>query len=132
MDELCALLRSHGLRPTSQRLAVARQVLGNQGHPTADQVHAALTRGGVHLSRATVYNTLHTLVEKGLLQPRELGAGSVVFERRTERHHHFVDDETGEIIDIPAERLAVVGIEDLEGLDIRDVQVVLRGRARRS
>lgn len=131
MSELRQLLRDHGLRPTSQRLAVAGYVLGSEQHPTADEVFEALKAAGVELARATVYNTLNTLVGRGLLIQRELRAGSVVFEGRQEPHHHFVDDETGEIVDIPAELIQVLGIDALKDFEVREVQVVIRGRARR-
>jgi Fe2+ or Zn2+ uptake regulation protein len=53
-----------------------------------------------------------------------------VFDANVSRHHHFVDDATGEIVDLPWESLRVTGEKRLHGFDVREYQVVLRGRRR--
>jgi Fe2+ or Zn2+ uptake regulation protein len=132
VSDLIALLRSVGLQPTPQRVAVARFVLGATSHPTADQVLAKARKECPTLSRATVYNTLARLAERGLLRPQTIREGVVVFDAHTERHHHFIDDATGTIYDVPWEALSVTGEKALDEFDIRDYQVVMRGRKRRS
>jgi Fe2+ or Zn2+ uptake regulation protein len=132
VSDLIALLRSVGLQPTPQRLAVARFVLGATSHPTADQVLAKARKECPTLSRATEYNTLARLAERGLLRPQTIREGVVVFDAHTERHHHFIDDATGTIYDVPWEALSVTGEKALDEFDIRDYQVVMRGRKRRS
>jgi Fe2+ or Zn2+ uptake regulation protein len=126
--DLIALLRTRGVQPTPQRLAVARFVLGTDSHPTADQVWAKARRACPTLSRATVYNTLNLLAEKGLLKARVITEGVVVFDPHVERHHHFVDEGTGRIHDIPWEAVRVTGESSLRGFEIREYQVVMRGR----
>jgi Fur family transcriptional regulator, iron response regulator len=83
------------------------------------------------LSRATVYNTLNLFAEKGLLKPQPLKEGVVVFDAHVEPHHHFIDEDTGTVIDIPWKALKVTGGKSLEGFEVRDYQVVMRGRRRR-
>ena len=131
MGDIYDLLRSAGVQPTPQRVAVARYVLGTTSHPTADQVLARARRECPTLSRATVYNTLARLAERGLLRPQAIKEGVVVFDAHTERHHHFIDDATGRIYDVPWEALSVSGEKTFEEYDIRDYQVVMRGRRRR-
>ncbi len=131
MTDLIALLRSAGVQPTPQRLAVARYVLGTTKHPTADQVLAKARKECPTLSRATVYNTLARLAERGLLRVQTIKEGVVVFDACTEKHHHFIDDTTGKIYDVPWEALSVTGESALEEYEIREYQVVMRGRRRR-
>jgi Fur family iron response transcriptional regulator len=131
VGDIYELLRRAGVQPTPQRVAVARYVLGTTSHPTADQVLARARRECPTLSRATVYNTLARLAERGLLRPQTIKEGVVVFDAHTERHHHFIDDATGRIYDVPWEALSVSGEKTLEEYDIRDYQVVMRGRRRR-
>ena len=131
MKDLIALLRTVGLQPTPQRLAVARYVLGTTSHPTADQVLVNARKECPTMSRATVYNTLTRLAERGLLRPQTIREGVVVFDPRTEKHHHFIDETTGKIYDVPWEALSVSGEKALEEYDIREYQVVMRGRRRR-
>lgn len=130
MKKLLDILRQNGIQPTPQRLEVARYVLEAKNHPTADQVLAAVLDRCPTISRATVYNTLNLLVDKGLLSTRTLREGAVVFDPHTQRHHHLIDIDTGEIHDIPWEAMDVRGAASCEGFDVQDYQVVLRGRKR--
>lgn len=124
-------LRADGIQPSAQRVAVARYVLYTDEHPTADRVWSVVREDFPVISRATVYNTLNLFVEKGLLRAPTLAEGATVFDANTERHHHFVDEDTGRILDIPREALDVSGIDALEDFEVDDVSVVLRGRRRR-
>ncbi|MBD3332260.1 transcriptional repressor [candidate division GN15 bacterium] len=132
MNDTIEILRTLGVQPTPQRIAVADYVLNTEGHPSADEVLARSRETCPTISRASVYNTLNLLVDKGLLKAHTLREGAVVFDRNTERHHHFIDEESGEIHDIPWEHLAVSGGSNLADFQIRDYQVILRGRKKES
>ncbi len=127
-----ALLSERGVRPSAQRVAVARYVLNTEEHPSAERVLSKVRADFPHVSRATVYNTLHLFVEKGLLRELRLAGGSVVFDPNLDRHHHFIDEETGSIRDIPWESVRVSRIDDFPELEVNDYEVVLRGRAKRN
>jgi Fur family iron response transcriptional regulator len=123
-------LERHDIRPSAQRLAIASYVLATADHPSADAVWNRVKATFPMVSRATVYNTLQLFTEKGLLKQLVLAEGSIVFDPIVEPHHHFVDDETGAIQDIPWTALKVGRVDDLEGIDVRDYMVVVRGRRR--
>jgi Fe2+ or Zn2+ uptake regulation protein len=131
MPDLIRLLREHGIPPTPQRLAVVGYALGKKGHRTADEAWAQARRTCPTVSRATVYNTLNLLAEKGLLKLHRIRGGAAVFDSNLERHHHLVDEETGEIHDIPWDAVTVTGARKVEGFEVSDYQVVLRGRRKR-
>ena len=124
-------LTDHGIQPSAQRVAVAAWVLQTSNHPSADQVFAAVRPSQAILSRATVYNTLHVLVEKGLLRQLTIAGGRVVFDPKLEPHHHFVDDDSGEVSDLPLETFRLTPEMPVAGIDIREVEVVVRGRRQR-
>jgi Fur family iron response transcriptional regulator len=128
--DLAALLREHGILPSVQRVAVAEYALATDEHPSADKVWAQVKRRMPTVSRATVYNTLNLLVKKGLLRQLELAEDHVVFDPNLDRHHHFIDDGSGAIHDVPWEALEVRRVGALP-FEVRDYQVVLRGRRRR-
>jgi Fur family iron response transcriptional regulator len=132
MKDLLQALRGHGIQPTAQRLAVARFVLEAKTHPTADEVWERVRRQSPTLSRATVYNTLNLFVEKRLLRTQAVREGALVFDPRVQRHHHFIDEETGEIHDVPWDAVKVTGEKSLRGYDVSEYQVVMRGRKRQS
>ncbi|HEX3596157.1 MAG TPA: transcriptional repressor [Polyangiaceae bacterium] len=121
-------LRSKGIRPSAHRLAVAEYVLATTEHPSAEQVLERVKRKFPLLSRATVYNTLNLLVEKGLLRELVLSEGKVVFDPKLDRHHHFIDDDTGQIEDIPWGALPVGDPARIAGYEVREYMVVMRGR----
>ncbi len=80
------------------------------------------------VSRATVYNTLNLFVKKGLLRELSFADGTSVFDPKIEPHHHFIDETTGAIRDIPWDAVAVKFREKLEGFDVTEYQVVMRGK----
>jgi Fe2+ or Zn2+ uptake regulation protein len=128
MSDIIQVLRRHGIQATPQRIAVAEYVLAVRTHPSADEVWEQVRRRCPTLSRATVYNTLNLFVDKGLLKTQVLKEGTVVFDPRVDAHHHFIDVDTGKIYDVPWQALKVSGAKALRGFDVREYQVILRGR----
>jgi Fur family transcriptional regulator, iron response regulator len=125
--DLAAILRNHGIQPSAQRLAVATYVLDTDEHPSAEEV---LRRAKSHLpmiSRATVYNTLNLFVQRGLVRELVLAEGRSVFDCNLEHHHHFIDDATGAIHDVPWEAVRVTKVEQLAGYEVKEYMVVMRG-----
>ena len=121
-------LRRHAIRPSAQRMAVAEYVLATKEHPSADLVWARVRAAFPMISRATVYNTLNRFVRQGLLRQLVLAEGRVVFDPHLAPHHHFIDDSTGSIHDVPWEAVEVRNVDNLKGVDVREYQVVMRGR----
>ena len=128
MEEIIELLRSRGIQPTPQRIAVMEFLWGKETHPSADEILEKIHRKYPTISRATVYNTLNLFVEKGLLRQQILKEGTAVFDPKVELHHHFIDEDTGKIYDIPWGALQVKGERYLKGFKVREFQVIMRGK----
>ncbi len=128
MKDAISILRHCGIQPTPQRIAVVEYVLKSKTHPSADHVLSYARKKCPTVSRATVYNTLNLLVEKGLLGMQTIKEGAVVFDPNIEKHHHFVDTDTGDVYDIPWDQLEVKGKEKLKDFEITEFQVIMRGR----
>jgi Fur family transcriptional regulator, iron response regulator len=128
--DVVRILEEHGIQASAQRVAVAEYVLHTTEHPSADKVWAGVQENFPMISRATVYNTLHLFVEKGLLRELHLAPDSVLFDPNTDRHHHFIDEASGRIYDIPWNQVEVSNAKALPGFEILDYQVVMRGRRR--
>lgn len=123
-------LKGAGLRPTRQRLALAR-LLFEKGdrHVTAEALHGEATAERVRISLATVYNALHQFTEAGLLREVVVDSGKSYFDTNTTGHHHFFYEESGELVDIPAERVRLERVPDPpSGATIDRVDVVIRLR----
>ena len=128
--DIVRTLEEHDIQPSAQRVAVAEYVLNTTEHPSADKVWTGVQESFPMISRATVYNTLNLFVEKGLLRELHLAPDSVLFDPKIDRHHHFIDEDTGRIFDIPWNQVDVSHIKPLRGFEIHDYQVVMRGRSR--
>jgi len=130
-DEARRLLERARVQPSAQRLAVAEVVLDNDEHLSADEIWARAQKRIPAISRATVYNTLNAFVEHGLLRSLVLAEGRVVFDPNVQRHHHFIDEDTGAIHDIAWDAIDVRGATSVPGYSVSEYSVVLRGRKKR-
>jgi Fe2+ or Zn2+ uptake regulation protein len=131
MKDVISILRQCDIQPTPQRIAVVESVLKSKSHPSADDVLNSARRKCPTVSRATVYNTLNLLVEKGLLSVQTIREGAVIFDPNIEKHHHLIDIDTGRIYDIPWNQLQVRGKEKLKDFEITEFQIVLRGKRKK-
>jgi len=123
-------LRAAGLRPTRQRLALARLLLENgDRHVTAEQLHAEAAAASIRVSLATVYNTLHQFTEAGLLREVVVEPGRSYFDTNTADHHHFFCEATSKLQDIPGRDVVISGYPlPPGGTEICRVDVIIRVR----
>ena len=121
-------LRATGLRPTRQRLALARLLLnGVDRHVTAETLHSEAMTHGMRVSLATVYNTLHQFTRAGLLRQVTVDASRTYFDTNTSDHQHFLFEESGELRDIPPDAVTLAKVPaPPEGSVIRRVDVIIR------
>lgn len=125
-------LQRAGLRPTRQRLALARLLLGGgDRHVTAEQLHGEAVAAGIRVSLATIYNTLHQFTGAGLLREVVVEAGRSYFDTNVSDHHHFFFESTGHLQDIPGDHVVVAALpEPPQGTDVARVDVIIRLAAR--
>ncbi|MBO0753288.1 MAG: transcriptional repressor [Bradyrhizobiaceae bacterium] len=131
MKNLAERLKQAGLRLTRQRETLAALLFdGGHKHVTAEELHAAAGKRRVPISLATVYNTLNQFTDAGLLRKVVVGQDSVYFDTNIAAHHHFFDEESGHLTDVPA---SAIGIELLlpppAGHKVTQVDVTIRVRA---
>ena len=121
-------LRTAGLRPTRQRLALAKLLFENgDRHITAEQLHGDALNHNIRVSLATVYNTLHQFTAAGLLREIVVDAGRSYFDTNTSDHHHFFFERSGKLEDIPGDTLIVSRVPQAPaGTSITRVDVVVR------
>ncbi len=126
--ELSELLRSSGLRPTRQRMALGELLFG-QGHrhATAEMLHQEVVAAGEQVSLATVYNTLHQFKQAGLLRELAIESSKAYFDTNTSNHNHFFFEHEGRLVDIPQDTIRVDGLPEVpEGMVIAHIDVVIR------
>jgi len=128
---LARRLLARGIRPTGQRLRIARMLLRRPQHLSAEQITESLRREGEQVSKATVYNTLNLFAAHGLIRQLSVDGTRAWFDSNVEPHYHFHDETTGAIQDVP---LPDVEFSRLpappEGMEYAGVDLVIRLRPR--
>jgi|SRR5579872_1750411 len=126
--DVLARLRQAGLRPTRQRLALARLLFdADNRHVTAEQLHGEALAASIRVSLATVYNTLHQFTDAGLLREVVVEPGRSYFDTNVDNHHHFFCESSGRLQDIPGELVMVGSLpQPPDGTAIRRVDVIIR------
>jgi Fur family iron response transcriptional regulator len=131
-DRIAQQLHLHGLKPTHQRVRVAEILMAAPTHMTAEQILAEIRRGGERVSKATVYNTLKVLAQRGLVRQIHLDPERSVYDSTIVPHHHFHDLETGELQDIDPNDIEFSRFPTLpEGMEAEAIEVVIRLRRKR-
>ena len=123
-----ARVRGAGLRPTRQRLSLARLLFesGNR-HVTAEQLHGEAKAADIPVSLATVYNTLNQFTRAGLLREVVVEPGRSYFDTNIDDHHHFYFEDSGELRDIPSDEVCLSDLpQPPAGTRIERVDVILR------
>lgn len=123
-------LRTVGLRPTRQRLALAKLLFdGADRHITAEMLHGEALRARVRVSLATVYNTLHQFTDAGLLREIVVDAERSYFDTNNTNHHHLFDEGARHLHDIPETEVRLDSLPPLPaGMEISRVDVIVRIR----
>jgi|SRR5689334_14607738 Fur family iron response transcriptional regulator len=123
-------LKAAGLRPTRQRVALAGLLFrSSDRHVTAEQLHQEALGENVRVSLATVYNTLHQFTDAGLLREVVVEAGRSYFDTNVSDHHHFFMVDSGSLVDIAGEHVAVATLPDApHGTTVERVDVIIRLR----
>jgi Fur family iron response transcriptional regulator len=127
---ILARLRDCGMRPTRQRVALARLLFeGGDRHVTVEQLHGEAASAAIRVSLATVYNTLHQFTTAGLLREVVVEPGRSYFDTNVDDHHHFFCETTGMLQDIPGAAVMVSQLPDAPvGTEISRVDVIIRVR----
>lgn len=130
-SEITEKLIAAGLRPTRQRILLGSLLFGEYcRHVSAEMLHRESKEADINVSLATIYNTLHQFTEAGLLREINVEDGKTYFDSNVDSHHHFYNEDTGELLDIPAHGVQVSGIPNCpQGTAVNSVDVVVRLRS---
>ena len=126
-DQIEHVLEDHTIRPTSQRVDIAKVILAKPQHLSAEQVLAHVNTKDHLVSKATVYNTLNLFVDKGLIKQVIIDSRYVFYDSNTEPHHHFYNEDTGLLYDIDDEDMLLKEIPNLPKNTVqKGIDVVIR------
>ena len=107
------LLRRHGIRMTPQRAWIASLLLSGPRHVSADELVELARQEGRKVSRATVYNTLNLLHDRGLARKVAVDVGRIFYDSNTSAHYHVYNVDAGTLSDVPIDAVAMSGMPEL-------------------
>ena len=123
-------LRSSGLRPTKQRLEICKLLFDRKKtfHFTIGDLSKILKKiTNKKISLATIYNTVHSFKKKGYLKEISINRDKSYFDTNTSNHHHFLDINTNELIDLKKEDVDKIKIrKNLPGKKIQSIEVLVK------
>ena len=137
-DEIVTALRAAGRRITPQRMAIVEYLAGRADHPSARQIRHDLEDRKPRVSVATVYNTLASLVDLGLLKELEFESADNRYDTNLAPHINLVCTACGAIVDVAHQPpLSAREINSRVGFETTEMRIEYHGvcrscRARRS
>ena len=129
VGEPVAVLRSHGLRATTPRLRLLA-AMGGRDHLTAEALHTLVDAdGGEPIALTTVYRTLESLEQAGLVWAAQVpGAGRTYHQGTRGPHAHLHCRVCGTLTDLPGPDGDVWRAGVPEGFEVEHVQLTVAGR----
>ena len=122
-------LRSSGLRPTKQRVEIAKFLFERDKtlHFTVESLDKLLEKKTTsRFALATIYNTVHAFKNAGHLNEVDVRGKKNYFDTNITNHHHFYDNETSELTDIDANEIVIQKIPKApNGKKIKNVEVFI-------
>ncbi len=125
-EEIKDLLLTNNIRPSQHRIEIMKYLIEKKNHPTADTIYKDLVRNMPTLSKTTVYNTLYTLSERGLVAVLNIEDNELRYDYDTSPHIHFKCIKCGKIYDIHSKKYFTKH-KEIDGHQIISQQIIYKG-----
>jgi len=129
-EDLSRELKNRNIRISHQRLKVLEYLMINRSHPNVDQIYNDLQKEVPTLSKTTVYNTLNTLIDAGIVRVINIEDNETRYDIISENHGHFKCESCGNIYDFNIV-IDSFRTEDLDDFKIKDKAVYFKGICKR-
>src|SRR5579863_10459474 len=105
VGEILDLLAARGMRRTSARQSILEALLGSENHVTAEGIATEVNRRFPSVDVSTVYRTLDTLEQLGVIDHTHLSHGPAIFHLAEDDHQHLVCERCGRVDEVPPDKL---------------------------
>ena len=128
--ELC---RQRDLAVTHQRITIYEALSSMPGHPSPEQVYECVRQQIPSISLATVYKTINTFIETGIVHEASLHHGSIRLDSNLELHHHVVCTKCKAIFDLEPEAIGPVLMQGTlpDGFRVQRLSIEVLGLCKR-
>ena len=128
--EIVNKLRSSGLRPTKQRILIAKNLFERKKtfHFTVETLNKEIAKKEVEkVSLATIYNTVEAFTKAGHIKEILTSKSKSYYDTNMKSHHHFYDEETRELTDIEYKQVKLSKVPTTPKCKkIKNLEVVIR------
>ena len=100
IDFIATICSEAGIKLTHQRLEIFREIIRSDDHPSAEVLHDRLKKRNPSLAIDTVYRTLATFEQLGLINKLHVMGERALFDKNLDQHHHFVCTKCKRVHDI--------------------------------
>ena len=127
MKKAKEILKKLKLRPTLQRIAITETLLKKKEvHVTAYSLEKLMVKNKTFISRATIYNNLNELSNRGFLKKVIVKNDKMWFDTNLTKHHHFYDEEEDELVDIQEKEINFSKFPKApHGKNIKSVDIII-------
>lgn len=124
--EIKDILSKSGIKPSLHRMKILDYLVRMKNHPTVDTIYSDISGDIPTLSKTTVYNTLKTFQECGVVQAITIEDNEVKYDVIVDKHAHFKCCECGRLYDIPMDT-KVLHLKSVGGHLIKESQLYYKG-----
>ena len=116
LEFLTQQLKGKDIRPSYQRIKVLEYLYKKGGHPTADEIFHELSAVIPSLSKSTIYNTLNTFVQAGLVRDIDIDKIENRYDIMLSNHGHFQCTSCGTIynFNVTIDQVPIDGLNEFE------------------
>ena len=127
IQHVTEMLRKSPLKVTSQRITLIKLIFANgDAHYTAEEVFIKAKNQKIKISLATVYNTLNSFRNHGILSVVKTTSDKIYFDTNLKDHHHFYCKESGELKDIKSSNVIISKMPKIpKGKKLSSVNVII-------
>lgn len=111
------------MRITKHRQDILDSLKNQSGTLSATALHTALP----HINLVTIYRTLDTLTEAGLIKKMNLGGNEAMYEYQTEAHHHAICIDCGRILHFTTPDKKIIGLLGLLDFSVTGLEITVHG-----
>lgn len=132
LEEIKTRLAEKGLKSTQQRIVIYNSVYHSESHPCAENIYEEVKLDNPSISLATVYKTLDTLIDAGLVNRVLNEDGTMRYDANLNSHNHIYCTNTREIIDYEDPELSQLiqnyfESKQINNLKIKEISVQING-----